>query len=317
MTLLRSALLASLAAAALATQSHAQTAADEAFLGRATAAALDDRCGLFAAEVREALDAGVMLTRNALLRGGWSERTTGRVVELAASDAATMACDGADAVRIATEVNHGYDGWRTLSGMTFAGDQRSWTAVRPLAAEAWLLAQNVATADIASARFGLARRPDGPPQLALALPAATRPGAARLLLRDAALAPTRLEAEMIRIVGLSDSHPLAAATAPDVFTRAVWASDRTAADKDSVYAEGMDGAATLLWFPASLTAELAALDPREVVAIDIDRAGADPTRGSIRLYVEVGDFGPAAVLASILDQASPAASSANPASLTR
>jgi hypothetical protein len=317
MSRLRSAALASAAAVLLAAPSHAQAAADEAYLGRMTAVALDERCALFPPEVREALDAGAALVRNALLRAGWSERTLQRVDGLARSDAEPLACVGPEAVQIATDVNNGYDGWRGLREMAFAGDQRTWTAKRPATPEAWLLIQTVAAPNSGPAKFGIARRADGTLQLALALPSDARPGAARLLLRDPALAPMRLEAEMIRIVGVADRHPLAAAAAPDVFTRAVWAADRSDHDKASPYAEEFGGSVAMLWFPARLTQDLAALDPREVVAIDVDRAGGDPSSSQERFYVEVGDFAPAAVLARILDQASPAASPANPASLTR
>jgi hypothetical protein len=189
--------------------------------------------------------------------------------------------------------------------MSFVGVQRTWTAERPYGAEAWLLHQKVAGADGAAALFGIARRSDGALRLALALPRDERPGAARMVLRDPEIAPSRLDPEMLRIVGVATDNPLAAATAPDVVARVVWAADRTDHDADTAFAQDFDSPVTMLWFPEELIADLAALDPREAAAIDVDRAGA----ASNRLYVEVGDFAAAAVLARILDQASPAVSS--------
>lgn len=297
-----------LTAACVAAPSNAQASADALFADRMTAAALNERCLLFTPPVTRALGAGAALARNALMRGGWSDGAIARAARSASAAAAALPCDGEAAGQISQVVNAGYDGWRQLQGMSFAGDRRTWTAERPRGNEAWLLHQSVTDTDGEPARFGIARQADGSLRLALALSADARPGAARVLIRDAALAPSRLEPEMIRIAGTSGAHPLAADAVPDVFARAVWAADRSVHDEDSPYARGFDGGVAMLWFPEELITDLAALDPRETAVMDIDSAGGLAGRAK-RLYLEIGDFAPAAVLAAMLDQASPVASS--------
>lgn len=272
----------------------AQEAADVAYAGRVRALALDARCTLFEGDdVRIALEAGAALARNTLLRAGWSDSAVRRVTLGAAAPTEELPCNGPDAAAIVDQVEAGYQGWSRLSTMTFPGDQRTWNAARSADGEAWLLFQPVADGPSETALFGLARNGDGATLIALALPAELRARAARLNVRDATLAPTRVESEYVRIAPPSGSHPLASAAAPDVFTRAIWASERTEHDEKSAYAEGFSGGITVFWFPASAIEELVALDPRESVAIDLDLALRDGGEDARRLYLEVGDFAPA------------------------
>jgi hypothetical protein len=280
----------------------AQEAADVAYAGRVRALALDARCTLFADDVRIALEAGAALARNTLLRAGWSDSGVRRATLGAAAQTEGLPCNGPDAAAIVDQVEAGYEGWSRLSAMAFPGDQRTWNAARSADGEAWLLFQNVADGPDGAALLGLARKPDGAVLPALALPSELGARAARLNLRDLALSPTRVDPEVVRIVPPSGSHPLAPTAAPDLFTRAIWASDRTEHDAKSPYAEGFPDGVTLFWFPAGVAEDLAALDPREAAAIEIDlapRGGAEDAR---RLYLEIGDFAPA----RLFSQAAPA-----------
>jgi hypothetical protein len=293
MILYRPILAASLAALLGGAPLWAQEAADVAYAGRVRALALDARCTLLADDVRVALEAGAALARNTLLRAGWSDGAVRRATLGAAATTEGLPCNGPDAAAIVDQVETGYQGWSRLSAMTFPGDQRTWNAARSADGEGWLLFQPIADGPSETALFGLARNAEGAALIALALPAEIRARAARLNVRDAALAPTRVEPEYVRIAPPSGSHPLASAAAPDVFTRAIWASERTEHDDRSAYAEGFPDGVTVFWFPASATEELAVLDPRESVAIDLDLALRNGGEEARRLYLEIGDFAPA------------------------
>src|SRR5262249_12664995 len=85
MTIARSAFLGAAARAALgAAPAAAQATADEQYAGRVRALALGARCRLFSDEVNVALESGAALSRNALLRGGWSDAAVRRATVAAA-----------------------------------------------------------------------------------------------------------------------------------------------------------------------------------------------------------------------------------------
>jgi hypothetical protein len=300
-------LFAVLAAATLASvPALADPAADVALRERGRAMALDDRCGLLTDGARAALAGGLVLARNALLRSGWPENHIDAALNAAARSADELACDGADAAEIMRKVRAGYEGWRGLARMTFVGDHRTWSAQRGLAREGWLLVQDVSGTDGQRAVFGLAQRADGAARLALAVPADVKPRSARLLLRDTAVAPTLIGGELRRLASpRAPPNPLAAHAAPDVFTRAVWASERTDHDADSPLATGFDRPITVLWFPDSATGLVGALDAREAVAIDLELAARNGAGTTKRLYLEVGDFQAGVLFASLTDQSAP------------
>jgi hypothetical protein len=307
------------ASLACGARAAAQTSADAAFTARVRALALDERCDLFSDDVRLALDAGAAQSRNALLRAGWTDTVVLRAAVLAAADAEAASCAGSDAAAVVSNVTSAYEAWRQLKAMTFAGDHRTWAARRLDQGEGWLLAQNVADVRGGPAIFGVARKDDGEVRVALALPREMRPRAARLLVRDRAIASTRVESELVRLAGRGAIHPLAGAAAPDVFTRAIWGAERSNIDADSAYAKDVGGPAALLWFPESAIQALAELDPREAVAIEIDLAFRGEERTE-RLYVEIGDFAPAAMFTHALGQPSLGArppALVNPASPSR
>jgi hypothetical protein len=293
----------------------AQGAAEEAFASRIEALALDVRCDLFSDDVAIALEAGAMLGRNALLRASWNDSEVAQLARRVDLGTDAMSCEGAQAADVLARVQDGFSAWRQVRGMTFPGDQRTWTARRQEAGEGWLLTQEVTDPSGARVVFGLARREDGEVRPALAMSAAERPRAARALVRDATLSPSRVEGELARLAGRAPD-PLAAAAAPDVFTRAVWAAERSRPAPGSALATGFGGEVAVLWFPAAAIDDIAALDPREAMAIELDlgsRIGGEQLR---RYYVEIGDFAPAALFVDPPAQRSPEAPP-NPASRIR
>jgi hypothetical protein len=320
MTLFRSLLAAACATFALCAPAEAQASADAALATRVRALALDERCALFSHDVRLALDAGAAQSRNALLRGGWTDMAVLSVAIRASDEADGLVCGGAEAAGVASEVTGAYQAWLQLRAMTFPGDHRTWSARRLEAGEGWLLTQNVANIRGGPALFGIVRREDGRARLALALPRDERPRAVRALVRDRSIAPTRVETEFVRLTARNEAHPLAAAAAPDVFTRQIWAAERANVDAASPFAESLGSPAALFWFSDSAIKALADLDPRETVAIEVDLAGRRNGERTERLYVEIGDFAPAAMFVHALDQdfsTAPPPEPPNPASFIR
>jgi hypothetical protein len=171
--------------------------------------------------------------------------------------------------------------------MNFPGDVDDWLAVRAVSRRqpTWLLSQTARFGwnDVV---FGLAGR-DGPSiLLAVAnFPDKAQPYTARLVLRDRGLAPepflNRTRASPGAIL------PLAARMPPRAATTAFLPEARSDAEGLLLPAGSRDG--ITFRFPKTASAALAALDPREAVAIDFVFAGSggDQVRTA---YFEVGDF---------------------------
>jgi len=64
---------------------RAALSADEAYVERAQAIALDDRCGMFDMGPRLTLEGGALLARNALLRADWPLETIRRLKDYGAT----------------------------------------------------------------------------------------------------------------------------------------------------------------------------------------------------------------------------------------
>ncbi|HEX4198229.1 MAG TPA: hypothetical protein VHZ26_12380 [Caulobacteraceae bacterium] len=265
----------------------AQATAVDAFYERAVMTAADQRCRLFSPELGSALQAAEAQARGAALRSGYNSTTLSQVEQRADAKIASLPCGSPDIATAATRVRAAFDGYAKLQRMSYPGDLAGWTADRSTSRRVaiWKLSQ---ADQFGGGRlvFGLAGG-DGPSALVAvaSFPDGAQPYAARLVMRDASLAP---EAFINMIQAGAGKAPLSARTPPRSATRAFMAEARANADPTLLPAGARQGVA--FRFPKSAAQTLATLDPREAVAIDFliaTPSGAEQVRTA---YVEVGDF---------------------------
>jgi len=248
---------------------------------RAVMAAADARCGLFAPEISAALAAGAAQARGAALRAGTSSESLKALERTAQAKASQAACNSPDIATAAARVKAAFAGYARVTRLTYAGDVAGWRADRDAGRTArWRLAQETGFGPD-RLTFGLAGVQGADALVAVARFADdAQPYAARLVLRDEARAP---QPYLDRWGGGSTAGlPLARRLPPASATRSFAASARAPAGADlSPHGDGWT-----FRFPDAAAAALAALDPREAVAVEFLFPG-DEVR---RAYVEVGDF---------------------------
>jgi hypothetical protein len=275
------------ALAALASPALAHAAAVDAYYERAVMTAADQHCRLFTPELGSALQASEAQARGAALRSGLNGAVLAQVEQRAAARIAATPCDSRDIATAATRVRAAFDGYSKLQRMSYPGEIADWTADRSTSRRVaiWKLSQ---TGQFGSARlvFGLAGG-DGPSSLVAvaSFPDGARPYAARLVVRDASLAP---DAFINAIKAGAGKTPLSARTPPRSATRAFMAEAR--GDADRTLLPGGVSRAMAFRFPKAAAQTLAGLDPRESVAIDFLFAQANGAEQVRTAYVEVGDF---------------------------
>jgi hypothetical protein len=262
--------------------------ASQLYYERALMTAADGRCRLFDRATAAALQAGAAQARGAALRGGATAKDLNTVQARAASRAASVQCSSADLKTAAARVRKGFEGYAQLQTMTYPGDTASWNADRATSSRlnTWGLVQNTAFGRDALS-FGIVAGPAQAPSLtALAVFAdGATPYGARLVLRDNARAP---EAYLDRrAASLNGRLPLPSRLPPPAATTSFSAQARKAAPPELLSGDRKSG--LLFHFPTAAADALAALDPREAVAVDFLFSGrkGDTVR---RAYLEVGDF---------------------------
>ena len=265
--------------ALLAAPGAASALPQDLFYERTVMSALGERCGLFTPEVSAALAASAAQARGASLRAGLDRRALGAIDREARAKASRAKCRSADVTTVAARVRDAFSAYERITRLTYPGDASEWRADRGAGRTArWRLAQD-ARMGKNRVTFGLVGR-DG----ASALVAVTdldnnqAPYAARLVLRDE-----------VRTIGpyldpRAKTSQLNKKLPPPGATKAYMAEARAPAE-DELLPKG----ASRGWafrFPAAAAQALAALDPREAVAVEFLFAG-DKVRTA---YVEVGDF---------------------------
>jgi hypothetical protein len=233
----------------------------------------DTRCRLFDADVRAALDAGIVQTRGALLREGWSSGDVRELERVVISAASARDCTDRRTVSAAANARAGFTAWVNANSMVFPGWDRPWLASRTPGANGWALRQDLSAP--LNAAFGVRTR-DGVQILALAIPLARgqdAPTSAHLLMRNR----TRTGAREISLPQRVAYGLAAGAPAPNAAT--------TVSSTRSVERLARGAAQALFVFPDSAFRDLLALDPRESLELRIVTA-----RGEQRVYVEVGDI---------------------------
>ena len=246
--------------------------------------AVDGRCRLFAPEIGAALAAGQAQARGASLRSGVAEADLVAVEKRARSKATASSCKSADVTLVADRVREAYAGYAKISRMTYPGEIADWRADRGDGRTArWRLAQS-ATFGWDKMIFGLAGRQGGDALLAVAdFRGKKAPYTARLVIRDV----TRTSGPFLDTsAGSRKRATLARRLPPGPGVRVFAAEARSPAGEDLLPSGAKGGWA--FRFPAAAIRAMAALDPREAVAIEFVFPGDnDEVR---RAYVEVGDF---------------------------
>jgi hypothetical protein len=274
-----------LAAGLSAAPALAAAAPLDLFYERTVMTEANARCGLFEPAIGAALNAGRAQARGAALRSGVDKATLVTIRERAERKVAAQSCGSADLALAAQRVRDAYAGYAQMSRMTYPGDVSRWEADRASGKAArWRLQQSVAFGPDRMI-FGLAGREGANALLAVAQFAdGHAPYAARLIIRDVeATRGPYLDARGLSLANL----PLARRLPPEAAQSAFAAEARSRAGAD--LAPKYMPSAWAFRFPAEAAQALAALDPREAVAVEFLFEGAGRSQAR-RAYVEVGDF---------------------------
>ncbi len=268
--------LASGLAMSAAGPASAETDARTAYLDRAGALALNSRCGFLAPPTRAALEAATYQARGALLRAGATAVSLNSDARSMVKRAGNVDCKSSDVATIATRINSSFAAWTTMQAMDFPGAFRTWEARRnPY--DDWLISQQLGE----GARFGVKRFSDDTVTGALELPAAAPvPAAARLVMRDPALAHDFVESSF----NGQGKQGLKLRLPPSGATRSFYASGLIPPKKAS---RTRPAAGRVFQFPNAAMAALANLDPREAASLVLEYD--DPSRNKTYL-IEAGDL---------------------------
>ena len=269
-----------LIAALAAAPGLARAQGTDLFYERAVMRAADARCGLFAPDLGQALAAATAQARGAALRGGASPEALRATERAAQAKAAATDCGAPAMTEAARRIREAFAGYARIGRLSYPGDVAAWQADRWSRSSAWRLRQDTSFGPDRLA-FGLAGRDGVEALVAVAnFSDGARPYAARLILRDAGRTPGPYLDRWSG--GPTAGLPLSRRLPPPIGLTTYLAEARAPAGRE-LLARGEGWA---FRFPAAAARALAALDPREAVAVEFLFPG-DSVR---RAYVEVGDF---------------------------
>ena len=271
-----------LSVAAVAAPGLAHARALDLVFERTVMTAAGGRCGLFAPEISAALDAARLQARGAALRQGASSEDVRLAEQRGVGKAASADCASQDMALAAQRVRSAFSAYARLQRYSYPGETSGWRADRTgLGAIRWRLAQDARFGEDRMT-FGLAGRESRGVLVAVAQFADGRtPYAARLVVRDT----TRTVGPYLdQFRTATQTLPLERRLPPRAALRTYAAEARSPAGADLLPKGSRGGWA--FRFPPQAARDLAALDPREAIAVEFLFAD-DVAR---RAYVEVGDF---------------------------
>lgn len=246
--------------------------------------AADQKCGLFRGPIAGALNAATLQSRGAALRGGVAEATLNATAARARYRAARVDCANPELATVRDRVADAFAGWQRIPRMDFIGDRATWTADRVRREDAaWRLVQP-SVVGASPVRFGLSAGPAQPGTVfggnslsaVVSFVGRPRPYAARIVVRDPALAPR----PWLTATG-------SAVLPPVTGRKEIWSAGTRAAAVSLLATGRTQGE---IWhFPQAGADALAALDPREPFLVEfLFRDGSAATT-----TFEAGDFGAA------------------------
>lgn len=274
-------------AAALGLMTAASASADApnaraAYAERRGLIEADTQCRLFEPSIRSALQVTAAQARGALLRSGWTNAQMRELENAAVGAARARSCTDERTATAAADARRAFITWANAGTMEFPAWERTWIARRAVTSDpAWRLSQAI-DGPIASV-FGVRQRGNAQ-HLVLIIPVArgaTAPTSVTLVMRDA----TRGRVQEISLTQRMSYGLAAGAPGPNAATNVP--STRTI--------ERLDGGRSqaVFTFPDTAFRDLMTLDPRETVELRVT------TRGTQRLFAEVGDVGAARAFLTI------------------
>lgn len=273
---------------ALALHGHALAAAgSDTVYARTLLLRADARCRLFTPDIAAALSAAASQARGAALRAGTPSAAVDGAQTRARAKADGTDCRSKDLAIAAARVRQAFAGYAQLSAMSFPGGYADWRAVRRRPDPAhpsrpqWSLVQ-FSPAGTRPTLVGLRAEGRGvAPQLSVAnaAPDALAASSARLVLRDPAKAAVPYVDARRRA--------LSAQLPPRPLDRIILAQSKSVAPASLLPSQTPHG--VLFQFPPAAVEALAALDPREAVAVEFVYPSASGERIATA-WIEAGDF---------------------------
>jgi len=245
------------------------------YYDRSFVLAANQKCGLFAPVVAEALTAAALQARGAAVRAGTQPEDLAMTAGRAASRASQTPCADPQLALVKDRVTAAFAGWADTPRMTFPGAKGVWYGDRyALVGPGWRLKQTVQTGQ-APVSFGLVGDAQHDQVLAAVVTfvGRSRPYAARIVLRDAQVSPRPWPA-----------GSAAGDLPPEAVRRSVFSTGSADAGEGLLLPGREDGQ---FWrFPEAAADLIAQLDPREAFAVEFLFSDDSVARATF----EAGDF---------------------------
>lgn len=290
--LVRSAILAALAALVVPAAFADNAGLRRTWLERVAINAADETCHLFNPGEKLALRSGLYQAEGELLRNGENVNEMRRLSAEVAEHAGSLGCGHPDIVSVAATVRNSYRQFAKTSYIEYPAARSTWGASRSVH-DKWAASQTDKTSGLI---FGLRRVPGQADQVRLvaAMPAqGVTPASAQLIFRDTEKMPDPW-------FGSISGKGGKLAAPPRSVSRLVWAGKVMSA-KDEV--------GNPLWifaFDISAIDGLELLDPREAVQVTLLPAARAKDQKPKEITFELGDFRSARAFSMIPVDAPPA-----------
>lgn len=270
----------------------------EAYRERTSMLLLASHCKALSPLEKAALLSGQVQARGTLLRGGEDPQTLDALLLDLSRRAKVVSCDRDDVKAEIARMQDAARLWTHLNTMRFPSRWQNWEARRDDAREKprWRVRVPLRDSSGALLDFGLVA--DGEKVfLDLVVLDGKAPASVILHMRDTNRLATPMNAEMLRLMGRTGDSP-ENLMPPQSVVHSFFAADKMPAPYSLIGEPEKKSTAVLFRFKDKALDAFSALDPRDVVALELvypRQAGVRKTRQ--RIYAEAGDFAAARLFA--------------------